>query len=247
VLTSLVNLLPEQGLQVAEDLEKGKSGALSLTALGLRAVYHNHQAYETLLQYSAERNNQDATILRWLGRLPCPASLPPLLQGLNHPSIGVRCDVITSLALLGLREAYQAVVQGLFDSSKEVADQAMSLLFQWFGDDLTSLTQQWTFDPQGRLDATSSRNLEQLVTKSLNDLEPGLRYLGKTPTLPVYNLEYLYLGLLPDHSWYHWVSITGSYQPYDLHKPVLYNFPSLEKLEDWHLAHQTDFTPGGFY
>jgi len=247
VLASLVTLMPEQGLLVAEELEKKSEGILSLTALGLRAVYNSESAYDRLLSLASQKDQPEATACRWLGRIPRSESLPPLLKGLHHPSDAVRCDLVTSLALFGTKEARAAVIRCLSDASRQVADQSMSLLFEWLGEDLDEFSQHWQFDVEGRLTSRSRRELESIATKALEDMDPNLRYYRQSLMLPLENLEDLYLGMLPDHTWYHWVSTTGADQPYDIHKNVLYNFPALEVLEDWYLQHETQFEEGGYY
>jgi len=247
VLASLVTLMPEQGLPVAEELEKKSEGILSLTALGLRAVYNSEVAYDKLFSLVSQKDQPEVTAWRWLGRIPRPESLPLLLKGLHHPSDAVRCDIVTSLALLGLKEARAGVIRCLSDASRQVADQSMSLLFEWLGEDLDEFSQHWQFDVEGRLTSRSRQEIENIAIKALEEMKPNLRYYGQSLMLPVENLEDLYLGMLPDHTWYHWVSTTGAYQPYDVHKNVLYNFPALELLEDWYLQHETQFEEGGYY
>ncbi len=246
VLTSLVTLMPEQGLQAAEKLEKD-DGVVSLTALGLRAVYNDNSAYNELLRFSPETDDEEGIFLKWIGRIPRPESVSPLLNGLSHQSNIVRCDVVTSLALFGLKASRKAVIRALSDSSIEVSNQSVSLLFEWLGDDLWNCSQHWKFDTEGRLAASCIHELQMIAEKSLEEMKPDLRYYGKKLYLPVHNLEDLYRTVLPDHTWYHWVSTTGAYETYDIHKVVLYNFPTLEKLEDWHLIHESDFEPGGLY
>lgn len=246
VLTSLVTLMPEQGLQVADKLGT-EDGILSLTALGLRAVYSGNGAYNELLNFFPETDDEEGVFFKWIGRIPHPESVSPLMNGLSHPSSIVRCDVITSLALFGLKASREAVIRALFDSSREVSNQSMSLIFEWLGDDQWNFSQQWKFDNEGRLAKSSLYELQMVAEKSLGEMNPNLRYHGKMPYLPVYNLEDLYRTVLSDHTWYHWVSTTGAYGSYDVHKIVLYNFPTLEILEDWYLVHKTDFEPGGLY
>lgn len=246
LLTSLVTLMPEQGLLAAEKLEMN-DGIVSLTALGLRAVYNGNGAYDELLAFSPETDDEYGIFLKWIGRIPRPESVSPLLNGLSHQSSMVRCDVVTSLALFGLKASREAVIRALFDSATEVSSQSMSLLFEWLGDDLWNCTQHWKFDTDGRLAKSSIYELQMIAEKSLEEMNPDLRYHGKMLYLPVHNLEDLYRTVLPDHTWYHWVSTTGTYEPYDIHRIVLYNFPTLEKLEDWHLVHESDFKPGGLY
>jgi hypothetical protein len=247
ILTSLVTLMPEQGLAVAEELETKSDGILSLTALGLRAVYNSEVSYERLLNLVSQRSKPEATGLRWLGRIPRPESLPLLLQGLNRSSDAVRLDLVTSLALFGLKESREAIIHCLSDPSIEVANQSMSLIFDWLGEDLEQFSQHWQFDVEGRLTSKSRYELEGIAENALEMMMSHRRYYRQSLILPEENLEDLYLGFLPGHSWYHWVSTTGFYQPYNIQKNILFNFPVLEVLEDWYLDNKTQFREGLFY
>lgn len=247
VLSSLVTLMPDEGLALAAELEKEETDELSLTALGLQAIYNNDEAYEKLLDFASPSDNIHPTVLRWLGRIPRPESLPILLQGLNHLSGEVRFDVITCLAYFGTKEAREAVINSLHDPVKEVSDQAMALVFDWLGEDLDEFYQHWNFDQQGRLTTDSCQELANIARSFLADMEFQLRYYRKSLMLPEENLEDLYLGIQPGITWYHWVATTGVYKPYDLDKNILYNFPSLELLEDWYSTNHSKLQAGKFY
>ena len=41
--------------------------------------------------------------------------------------------------------------------------------------------------------------------------------------------------------------MTGAFAPYSTRNTVLYNYPTLERLEDWHQLHGEHFTPGHWH
>lgn len=239
LLEEYVCQCPEPGLRLAEALGRDCQGPLSVTALGLRAVYGDQEAGDRLLQgcrRDARSGTWWHTALRWVGRIARPETVPLLLDGFEHPDPATRVEVVTSLAWQGTPEAWRAVTAAMEDPAREVFDQAMALVFDWLGDLATEFAQTWQYGVDGRLTQESRAKLAALMLPSLEGLEEGRRYMCGEPLDAEALLDCLYRGLQPELSWYHWVSMTGVYRPYSVHKDLLYNFPALGELSLWLLG-----------
>jgi hypothetical protein len=112
----------------------------------------------------------------------------------------------------------------------------MALVFDWLGDLATEFTRTWQYGMDGRLASESRAKLAAIMLPSLEGLEDGRRYMCGEPLDAEALLDCLYRGLQPALSWYHWVSMTGAYRPYAVHKDLLYNFPALGELSLWLLG-----------
>lgn len=109
---------PEPGLRLAQALGREWQGPLSITALGLRAVYGDQEASDRLLQGCHREARTGAwweIALEWVGHIGRPEAIPLLLDGLHHPDPWTRMKVVTSLAWQGTPEAWRAVTAALED------------------------------------------------------------------------------------------------------------------------------------
>jgi hypothetical protein len=239
LLEEYVCQCPEPGLRLAQALGRDWQGPLSVTALGLRAVYGDQEACHSLMEGCRREARTGAwwhTALRWVGRIARAEPIPLLLDGLQHPEAVTRVEVVTSLAWQGTPEAWRAVTAAMEDPAREVFDQAMALVFDWLGDLATEFTQTWQYGMDGHLTPESRANLTAIMLPSLATLADGQRYMCGEPLDAEVLLDCLYRGLQPALSWYHWVSMTGVYRPYSVHKDLLYNFPALGELSLWLLG-----------
>ncbi len=239
LLEEYVCQCPEPGLAFAQALGRDWQGPLSITALGLRAVYGDQEACDRLLQGCRREARTGAwwhTALRWVGRIARLEAIPLLLDGLQHPEPATRVEVVMSLAWHGTPEAWRAVTAAMEDPAREVFDQALALAFDWLGDLATEFTRTWQYGMDGRLTPESRARLTAIMLPSLAGLEDDRRYMCREPLDAEALLDCLFRGLQLALSWYHWVSMTGVYRPYSVHKDLLYNFPALGELSLWLLG-----------
>ncbi|MFP4124934.1 HEAT repeat domain-containing protein [Coleofasciculus sp.] len=247
ILSQLVTLMPEPGLLVAQEIEQQSQGTLSLTALGLRAVYQSQDAYEHLLSQVGKNNAEEETIYFWLGNIPRQESLDRLLPALNHPSEDIRLKVLTSLSLFGDRQVYRHIIPLLSDASIDVVEQATGTLWDWLDEDLQEFEKSCKFKTEVSLMSESQSEFEKIARARLETMEPNRRYCGKQLYLPIRHLHQIESGILPRYHWYQWVATTGIYKPFREWGDLLDNFTALDELIGWYQQNAAQFEVGYYY